>query len=407
MLTLQTSITAGIAGHILDPMFSCPAEASSCVWRNVTTLAWCAKQGMPRAPLSDRSCQVVNWSSLQPPESLEELFADDFLAIACNYTLPRPIGSPKGEWIVVNHPFPLWAEERNNRSISAAFGSMAGYSFEGFEVFMVQAPSNTSSNIGPQRDWESVQEAMDAIVASVPQAYGSSTELYPCSRTFPIVSASPAGLHYTPANPIFEERLVYANSSVIDDPLSWAWAGSPSMAFKSPSTGQLYQFDDLGTGEMVRLVGGMMTCDIESWESVCMYMVHHKNVSEPMEHLALTLSNHLRNPVEGDNMNATLADGLAFFSEVYIAVRWGWVLLPLVETALVVVLLVAVILSTKGERLIKESVVAYLAYGLDERSKAVLDGYAPASGHDMTAVAKQVNVQLVRSSNGGARFAHV
>ncbi|KAK0609395.1 hypothetical protein B0T14DRAFT_501180 [Immersiella caudata] len=406
ILTLETSIKAGIAGNILEPAFHCPSKATRCVWENLTTLAWCAKQGMARALLTERSCQVVNWSSLKEPESIGTLFSDDFLAIACNYTLPRPIGSPSGEWVVVNHPFPLWAEEANNRTISAAFGSMAGYSFNGFEIFMVQAPANVSLvNITPRHNWTSVQEALDSIVASVPQAYGSSTELYPCARTFSRVTASAASIRRnTPDSIILEERLVYSDS-LPTEPGLWPWAGSPSMTFRSPTTGQRYKFDDLGTGEMIRYVGATLECNLGRWDTGCMYLVHHKNVSEAMDNLAATMSNHLRNPDQGDNMNATMADGVAFFTEVYIAVRWQWVLLPLIETVLVVVLLIAVIVSTKGEPQIKESVVAYLHYGLDEKAKAALDSCAkPArdrseiGAHDLLLDAKGRSNDLARSA---------
>jgi hypothetical protein len=43
LLSLGTSIKAGITGHILDSTFHCLSESSRCVWQNVTTLAWCAK----------------------------------------------------------------------------------------------------------------------------------------------------------------------------------------------------------------------------------------------------------------------------------------------------------------------------------------------------------------------------
>jgi hypothetical protein len=134
------------------------------------------------------------------------------------------------------------------------------------------------------------------------------------------------------------------------DPLSQQpWGGSLSILFKSPSTGRLYRFDGLGTSEMIHSTGNLMGCDAVNWNVACMYLGYHKNISEVMGNLALTLSNHTRNPNERENMNATMFNALAFFSEVYIAVRWGWVLLPLAETALVAVLLVAVILSTTGE----------------------------------------------------------
>jgi hypothetical protein len=99
--------------------------------------------------------------------------------------------------------------------------------------------------------------------------------------------------------------------------------------------------------------------------------------------------------------------GTAFFSETYISVRWGWLVLPMVEIMLVAGLLAAVIVATRHETLVKESALAYFVYGTDEMIREGLEAKntaAAMSGDEMAEAAKGFDVQLMRDGNGALRL---
>ena len=126
-----------------------------------------------------------------------------------------------------------------------------------------------------------------------------------------------------------------------------------------------------------------------------------------LPNLAAALTNQMRSVEPGDNTKAQQVRGTAFFSETYIHVRWGWLVLPMAEIMLVAALLVAVIVATRHETLVKESVVAYFVYGTDAMMREGLEAHNTAvamSGDEMAEAAKGVEVKLVKDGNGALRL---
>ncbi|KAJ2984678.1 hypothetical protein NUW58_g5933 [Xylaria curta] len=97
------------------------------------------------------------------------------------------------------------------------------------------------------------------------------------------------------------------------------------------------------------------------------YLYSVPDLDEVFQNVA-TQASHIIRIAGGENENTTIVEGVAFGLETYIDVRWGWVLLPFIETLLAVVLLVAtIVLASKSRQpLFKSSVNALLFHGLED-----------------------------------------
>ena len=121
--------------------------------------------------------------------------------------------------------------------------------------------------------------------------------------------------------------------------------------------------------------------------------------------VADAFTTRLRN-VDGpaaDNYNATWVEGDAFVAEPYFGVRWPWLALPLLETGLAGLLLAATMCATRGEPLLKTSVLPFLLHPLAGWTQ---DERRPAQLHheSMKALAKTMSGQLAYDGMGSAMF---
>ncbi|KAK7915086.1 hypothetical protein PG985_012789 [Apiospora marii] len=119
------------------------------------------------------------------------------------------------------------------------------------------------------------------------------------------------------------------------------------------------------------------------------------DIRELARRVADSFTTRIRN-VEGptsDNLNATWVEGDAFMMEQYFDVRWPWLILPLFETVLAGVLLATTIYLTRGEPLLKTSVLAFLLHPLAGWTE---DEMRPAQLHheSMKALAKTMSGRL-------------
>ncbi|KAK7927503.1 hypothetical protein PG985_004501 [Apiospora marii] len=129
------------------------------------------------------------------------------------------------------------------------------------------------------------------------------------------------------------------------------------------------------------------------------------------DHAAMTgsiadgISAQMRSRGPGDNNNLTMLSGSAFRSETYIRVRWPWFLLALVEVVAAAVLVTATIFITRGEPLLKSSVMALLLHGLDGWGEDGRSGRLETE-KDLDARSKAMKAQLCEDDNGWLRFAN-
>ncbi|KAK8127959.1 c6 and c2h2 transcription factor [Apiospora sp. TS-2023a] len=110
-------------------------------------------------------------------------------------------------------------------------------------------------------------------------------------------------------------------------------------------------------------------------------------------------------PLPGDNGNLTMLEGSAFRAETYIHVRWPWFLLALVEVVAAALLVTVTIFITRGEPLLKSSVMALLLHGLDGWGEDGRSGSLETE-RDLDKRSKRMTAKLCEDDNGWLRFAN-
>ncbi|KAI1132333.1 hypothetical protein F5Y10DRAFT_294080 [Nemania abortiva] len=143
-------------------------------------------------------------------------------------------------------------------------------------------------------------------------------------------------------------------------------------------------------------------------DDISWFLYYSTDLRMVFQNIATVLSNLVRTPNTGENLNATVIRGQALGTETYIRVRWQWVLLPMIETILAVILLAATIIVTRRSRrpLLKSSVNGLLFHGLDGWTAADtarnLDGEETAE--KLETLAKRFKVCFRENEEYGLRF---
>ncbi|KAK7956545.1 uncharacterized protein PG986_005767 [Apiospora aurea] len=105
----------------------------------------------------------------------------------------------------------------------------------------------------------------------------------------------------------------------------------------------------------------------------------------------------------GDNDDLTMLEGAALRAETYIHARWPWVLLALIEVVAAAVLVTATIFITRGQPLLKSSVMALLLHGLDGWEEEGKAGSLETE-KDLEERSKGMTARLCEDDNGWLRF---
>ncbi|KAI0096656.1 hypothetical protein GGR51DRAFT_26104 [Nemania sp. FL0031] len=143
-------------------------------------------------------------------------------------------------------------------------------------------------------------------------------------------------------------------------------------------------------------------------DDISWFLYYSADLPMVFQNIATVLSNMVRKPNTGENLNATVIKGKALGTETYIRVRWQWALLPMIETILAVILLAATIVVTRRSRrpLLKSSVNGLLFHGLDDWTAADtarnLDGDETAE--KLEALARRFKVSFRENEADGLRF---
>lgn len=108
--------------------------------------------------------------------------------------------------------------------------------------------------------------------------------------------------------------------------------------------------------------------------------------------------------VPGDNDNATSFAGDVFTKEVYIRVRWPWLIIPLVETLTTAVLLVSCIVLPRHSRLLKTSLIALLVHGPDGWSADGINLPGSEDAEKLETMAEGMTARFMKDGDGLLRF---
>ncbi|KAK3347033.1 hypothetical protein B0T25DRAFT_460941 [Lasiosphaeria hispida] len=358
--------------RIFQPTLDCPAPASSCTWDNITTLGICG--------------EFENVTSL----ATSNCTGDSRTALNCTYEFPG----------LDEHIDPI--QMRYNRQVTTSTVSS--------HLFQSVSEVSLNDTLGQYLALAAVKVVDNTMSGSdtPPTTEVYQARLFWCARKYTNITASPSGLD---ANAGTFEKLSFSEVILGGDENNTLSPDHQYNSYMAPSTGATYNISSKINNSIWSYLARFLSKELvlratnprEDGELDIPSFLYTSDLKSVTRNIALTLSNQIRSKDPGDNSVADQTTGTAFFREVYINVRWGWFVLPIVETVLVAGLLAAVIVSTRGEALVKESVIAYFMYGLDERVRGELEGQKPVTADEMAEAAK-IDVRLLRSGSGQVRF---
>ena len=231
-------------------------------------------------------------------------------------------------------------------------------------------------------------------ILAVPLVHVFYSSWHWCSQTFRNVTATSRDLI---GGEMSSERLEdsYINSESRTYIPDWADNDASSTnlttnprtyySLKQPSTGRRFNisaytyerihralFPALNTAIYVE--DGVLSAPTLSYDFSRLF--YYGNGSTITSAIATTLSNQIRNFNKADNVNAAKVTGEARSQEIFVQVRWPWIITPLLEALLSHILLVVCILLTRRENLIRTSLIAPLLYGVelnDSEHRKLLD----------------------------------
>lgn len=249
-----------------------------------------------------------------------------------------------------------------------------------------------------------------ASLSDAPQTEAYYSTWYWCEQSYHNVTAVTGRLSNAEfTSEVLSSPANYSNEYGLDGSLYLPLiANSTGHAFSISATSNnaLFQYlYNLLTRDIVDMYphsGSNFDFDDDSLDlSTFLYTTDVKNFTE---NLAKTLTNQIRSVAPGDNSNATLFAGDVFIKEVYIRVRWPWLIIPIVETLTTAVLLVSCILLPRHSRLLKTSLIALLVYGLDGWSADGINLPDSEDAEKLESMAEGMRARFMEDGDGRLRF---
>ncbi|KAI0104248.1 hypothetical protein GGR51DRAFT_549509 [Nemania sp. FL0031] len=181
--------------------------------------------------------------------------------------------------------------------------------------------------------------------------------------------------------------------------------------FMSPKTGKNYKISadaQLGFSEFIGLAFDQTVSKGVAYSGPQLihlnYLLYNSNLTQVASNFATSITNQIQSLDTGDNSNATMLPGQAFYQETYFQIEWTWALLPLVEVILTTLLLVVSVVITRKQRLLKESSTALLFHGFEGWSEADLRVDSPETVDKLSRYASRIKTQLRENSRGDLKF---
>ncbi|XXG96014.1 hypothetical protein Hte_002291 [Hypoxylon texense] len=229
-----------------------------------------------------------------------------------------------------------------------------------------------------------------------------SIELNWCLRTYDKVIASPAGIKDAP----YTSEPLYRHLPVNSDLFGY-WS------YQADSTQSLFNISMSlrdGLWEFVnelfsRELHTPLTLD-EEYESDTKFgeFLYGADLANFTRNLEETLTNQIRSSSPGDNEQALMLPGQAFYQETYWHVEWPWITVPIAEAFLTLLLLVISIIATWDQPLLRSSALALLFHGLQENDLDMQLPYTRADPDGLERLAKGVYVEFRENKQGVLKF---
>ncbi|KAI0409817.1 hypothetical protein F4802DRAFT_603980 [Xylaria palmicola] len=394
LFTFQYAVLDALRGSTIESYYTCPNKATRCTWGDLTTLGVCSSWN--KAQVSSDSCEMI---SAQTPAQTPEM--DNATYANCKYTLSNQ-DSGNAELASAIYPtnlnltfrVPSLDVNSGNKVFESDFIAGPYKSETEFgEFFALKAPANLTS-FQSQEDFKA------------PDAEAFYASFWWCSQTLQGITAGSQGVNVENTS---WQRLIQSGNRT-------GAAGVPFIYITQPSglnytiEAASYELITSYISQLLRVEAFDQFSDLsdETYNPVLavgrlLYETHLANMTE---NLSSTLTNVIRSTSFNENANATNINGKAFFNEGYIQVRWIWLLVPLLETALITLLLGLSIFITVKEPLIKDNVLAYLSTTVENRTRSGSELLMTpwTTEHTLNNQAEDIIVKLEPDKQGQLRF---
>ncbi|KAI0536621.1 hypothetical protein GGR58DRAFT_528092 [Xylaria digitata] len=133
--------------------------------------------------------------------------------------------------------------------------------------------------------------------------------------------------------------------------------------------------------------------------------IYHTDLRKFTSNLEETLTNQIRSSSPGDNQDAEMWPGRAFYQETYWCAHWPWVIVPIAEVVITIILLGITIMFSQNQPLFKSSSLALLVHPLGRyKDNRVLHGIQDNSVGKLEDLAKGMRVEFKEDKEGILKF---
>ncbi|KAI1097482.1 hypothetical protein F4804DRAFT_170724 [Jackrogersella minutella] len=351
---LEAAILNGALSSPVPTDFDCPSPAARCSWDDFTNLALCLDTAM-NTQMVNVTCQHINdtFAIVPTPCSSSEL------TLRCTYTYP-PNSVQDNE-----------SPDNNTDSITIVQQECGFGTVHYTLVSLVEESGFYSTKLNVMRS-----EAIRTGEASNMTDFFFANWTW-CARTFHDVTATSRGVDF---GSISDENLVAQVDTNEDAPDIFV-AQSTGIQYSAAPMAGLLNFLTDGTQALFALQN---VVDVRNLT---------QNVTDTINSL-ITSNSTLKNP-HLENFS-----GKAYHDEVYINIRWYWIILPVLETLLTSIFLVVLIVINYQQPLLRNSVLAYLGHGLDGWERGELSITPPESVVKLEEVLGNQSARFGRGDDG-------
>ncbi|TGJ88676.1 hypothetical protein E0Z10_g102 [Xylaria hypoxylon] len=376
LLAIQSSIVNGATGSVFQPYFNCPGPASRCTWDIFTTLGVCAE-------FKNASKEAVAHCT---PEN-------NAGTMNCTYTVPGmdvADDDEKGTMVMQWNGEGTGGAGPSTMLFQSQFSSSDRYPRLSHIGSFLAVKAAAGGHGYPLIE----RNATGGYKVSPPY-----TEVYYatfdwCAKRFQNVTASQKRLN---PGSMTSEGLTWADVVSIGD--EGNLMGNNYYTYTSNVTGSAFNVSEMPISFLPRP-------DILPTEELLAvgFALMNSNLSHVVLNIADTLTNQIRSNNPGDNYNATVTTGSAFFDEPYIEVRWVYLTLPFSVTLFSAALLAITIIITDKQPLLKHSSMALLIHRLQGWEDEELDVDGPQTQEKLDHLAGTMVARLEDNENGRMRL---
>ncbi|KAK9414995.1 hypothetical protein SUNI508_10600 [Seiridium unicorne] len=364
----EAALINGIVGAVSTPSLSCPEPAAQCSWGGYSSLGYCY-DFRNLTTIMSRDCSQDQNSTLLNYMCVYDYAGWDPVDPKTNMTWIVTLDPGRGVQNVIDWTF-------FTASPTYHIDTIGGAEFALTSARQTRAVPDIVELLYSR--WHICEQTFENVTSSSGVLNTGNKEGQD-SYTILVYRSNSTGQEYTIAKQAIEQTLAYLNNVFdVDFTMHPGWNDPNAQVVNAT----------LGNHRLVQMG----------------YFLNSTNLHNMTENVAKTLSAQMQSNSPGDNTNLTLVAGEAFKPETYIYVRCEWLVLPLLETVVTIVLLVITMVRTRHAPLVKTSIIAAMMYGLfGWRPEDIQAGIAD-TGEMLERRARGMPTYIDANSHGQMRF---